>query len=88
MFFIYFILNKVVNILSSFTALFYNNCMYLAHELALLGIECATLLQQEVVFTFVDFIEPLRSLGNSVFNSQIDTQRDQLLEILESSGLY
>ncbi|XP_065207080.1 centromere/kinetochore protein zw10 homolog [Planococcus citri] len=68
-------------------ALFYNNCMYLAHELALLGIECTALLQQEVVFTFVDFIEPLRSLGNNVFNSQIEGQKEQLLEILESSGV-
>ncbi|XP_065210036.1 centromere/kinetochore protein zw10 homolog [Planococcus citri] len=68
-------------------ALFYNNCMYLAHELALLGIECIGLLQQDVVFTFVDYIESLRSLGNDVFNSQIDGQKGQLLEILESSGV-
>lgn len=70
-----------------YAALFYNNCMFLAHELALLGIECTAIFKEDVVVTFVDYIEPLRSLGNNVFNSQIEVQRKQLMEILENSGI-
>lgn len=59
--------------------------MYLAHELALLGSEYSNVLKNNIV-TFVDFVEPLRSLGHSALNDQVDKQREQLVEILRQSG--
>lgn len=79
---------SVNDIFVSVSALFFNNCMYLAHELATLGIQFSNLLQENIITTFVDFIDPLRSLGYSILNSQIDIQRQQLLEILSLSGKY
>lgn len=67
-------------------ALFYNNCMYFAHELVSLGIRCQSLLPENVNATFVDFIEPLKSLGHSVLNSQVQTQQEQILKIVADSG--
>lgn len=62
--------------------------MYLAHELATLGIQFSNLLQENIITTFVDFIDPLRSLAYNILNSQIDIQRQQLLEILSLSGKF
>lgn len=67
-------------------ALFYNNCMYLAHELVSLGINCQSLLPENVNATFVDFIEPLKSLGNTTLNSQVETQQEQIFKIISDSG--
>ncbi len=69
-------------------ALFFNNCMYLAHELNRLNIQISNLLTDKVVTTFVDFVEPLRSEGYKILDAQIQSQKQQLLEILENSGKY
>lgn len=62
--------------------------MYLAHELSILDIQFSNLLlPNDIITTFVDFVEPLRNLGYNIFNSQVKIQQQQLLEILENSGI-
>lgn len=62
--------------------------MYLAHELIILGMKMnlSSVLPDTVKVTFVDFIEPLKSLGCSVLECQMETQQEQIFKILSDSG--
>ncbi|XP_071454519.1 centromere/kinetochore protein zw10 homolog [Hetaerina americana] len=73
------------------SAIFHNNCMYLAHHLLTLGHEYQDRLPsilQEQMTTFVDQVLVLRSIGTNIFLKQMQKQRDQLLEIVRDSGLH
>ncbi|KAG8231565.1 hypothetical protein J437_LFUL011743 [Ladona fulva] len=73
------------------SALFHNNCMYLAHKLLTLGHQHSDLLPvvvQDQMVSFVDQVQVLRTIGTEIFLRQMQKQRDQLLEIVRDSGLY
>ncbi|KAF4525717.1 hypothetical protein B566_EDAN011894 [Ephemera danica] len=71
-------------------ALLHNNCMYLAHQLLLLGPEfheqlCQVMPSQSL--TFIDLTCKLRQTGSQAFLGQMQVQKKQLFEILRDSGL-
>ncbi|XP_046388776.1 centromere/kinetochore protein zw10 homolog [Ischnura elegans] len=73
------------------SAIFHNNCMYLAHHLLTLGHEYQDRLPavlHEQMTTFIDQVLVLRNIGSSIFLKQMQKQRDQLLEIVRDSGIH
>ncbi|PIK43642.1 putative centromere/kinetochore protein zw10-like [Apostichopus japonicus] len=67
------------------TALFHNNCMYLAHHLKTLGHRCRHTLPtpfRDSIITFVDLVPTFTRMAADVFLSQMRNQRDQLKESL------
>lgn len=81
---------KLLETIPQQSALFHNNCMYLAHKLQILTIEFKEkfppVLQRHTT-TFVDLVNPLRMEASKVFCLQMETQRKQIMDILRDSGL-
>lgn len=83
---------RQVELLPQAAALFYNNSMYLAHELLTLGhayrhkwlaaldAEC-----RMTAATFVDLVPKLRALGTDCFLQQLDRQKQLLAESMKSA---
>lgn len=69
------------------SAVFYNDCMYLAHHLLTLGFHfsslssCASKIGK--VMTFVDQVPILRRLGGVCYLAQLKCQNDHILQCLE-----
>nr|XP_042894527.1 centromere/kinetochore protein zw10 homolog [Parasteatoda tepidariorum] len=70
------------------TAIFHNNCMYLAHNLSLLGSLYENDLQQNIQLTYIDIIPEIRKLGAEAFLTQMRQQKQQLLQLLQEQGTY
>ncbi|KAJ8668976.1 hypothetical protein QAD02_000235 [Eretmocerus hayati] len=70
-------------------ALFHNNCMYLAHNLAFLTTKYRRKMSSTTTscVTFVDQIMILRQVGTEHFLSHMKYQRDMIFGILRESGL-
>lgn len=68
--------------LPQFTALHYNNCMYIAHNLMILGHQFNKKLPQNINATFVDMVPTIRRLGTESFLQQLSKQKAQLSEYL------
>jgi len=71
------------------SALFHNNCMYLAHRLLTLGFEHQAQLPDAPgrnQLIFVDLVQPLRALGCDVFLARLHDQRETLLKVTKESG--
>lgn len=71
------------------SALFHNNCMYLAHHLVTLGHEYSSrfpAVLKSHTSTFIDQVTMLRELGTSMFLKFMRGQRKQILDILRDSG--
>lgn len=64
--------------------------MYLTHELIIVSMKMnlASVLPDTVKATFVDYVEPLKSLGYSVLDAQVETQQEQLFKIVSDSGKF
>jgi hypothetical protein len=78
-----------VSLCSFVSALFHNNCMYLAHRLVTLGHEYSSrfpVVLKSHTCTFIDQVTVLRELGTSVFLKFMQGQRKQILDILRDSG--
>jgi len=76
----------------SVTALFYNNSMYLAHELLTLGHayrhKWVNALDADFgmsAATFVDLVPKIRALGTDCFLLQVQRQKQLLAESLKSA---
>lgn len=65
-------------------ALFHNNCMYIAHNLIILGAEHQG---QGCGVNFVDQVENLRRLGATTLLHFMQTSQQQLITTLRDSGL-
>ncbi|TPX72350.1 hypothetical protein SpCBS45565_g00434 [Spizellomyces sp. 'palustris'] len=65
---------------------FYNDCMYLAHECMTLGWRYREMLGGGSEITFIDMVAPFRSLGDKYYKVQMETQRKNLLDCIESAG--
>jgi centromere/kinetochore protein ZW10 len=71
------------------SALFHNNCLYLAHHLVTLGHEYShrfPVILKSHTSTFIDQVTMLRELGTSMFLKFMQGQRKQILDILRDSG--
>nr|XP_042901522.1 centromere/kinetochore protein zw10 homolog [Parasteatoda tepidariorum] len=68
------------------TAIFHNNCMYLAHNLSLLGSLYENDLQQNIQLTYIDIIPEIRKLGAEAFLTQMRQQKQQLLQLLQEQA--
>lgn len=72
--------------LPQLAAVHYNNCMYLSHHCTTLGHQFRTSLPDELkgaITTFIDYVPVLRKCGTDVFSSQLQTQKKELLTMLE-----
>ncbi|CAI9720883.1 kinetochore zw10 homolog [Octopus vulgaris] len=75
--------------LPQLTAIHYNNCMYIAHHLMLLGPQFNRMLPPplcEGAGTFMDLIQKIRSIGTGDLLQQMATQRKDILECLSSAA--
>ena len=75
-----------------YSALAFNNCMFLAHSCVLMGYEYKSGMSNndndnEFLLSFADSIVKLRTVGIDLFQEQLKRQRDQLGAIIEESGL-
>ncbi|XP_055383323.1 centromere/kinetochore protein zw10-like [Condylostylus longicornis] len=70
---------KMLNMIPQQTALFYNNCMYLAHWL--------TKTCEKDIQGFQILAQSLQSLGNEYFSNQVKSQHSQLHDILKDFDL-
>ena len=72
----------------SLAMVFFNDCLFIAHELPMLGYQCHTRLPSTMkeVATFMDLVPLFRELGQHHAQLQIAKQRDVLLEFVESAG--
>ncbi|XP_059485987.1 centromere/kinetochore protein zw10 homolog [Neocloeon triangulifer] len=81
---------KYLDSLPQQAAIFHNNCMYLAHQMLILGPHFSTLLSKSLQLqsiTFFDIIVKLRKTGCQVFLDQMQVQRKQLVELLRDSQI-
>lgn len=70
-------------------ALFHNNCMFLAHNLLLLGDKWLNMLEGRKVdypFSFLDIAQKLRDLGYHHLTVHMQQQRKQILDNIRASG--
>ncbi|XP_045165863.2 centromere/kinetochore protein zw10 homolog [Mercenaria mercenaria] len=72
--------------LPQFTALHYNNCMYISHHLMTLGHQFSKKLPQTINATFVDLVPKIRRLGTESFLQQLSKQKAQMLEYLAAAN--
>ncbi|KFM64702.1 Centromere/kinetochore protein zw10-like protein, partial [Stegodyphus mimosarum] len=70
------------------TAIFHNNCMYLAHCLCVLGTVYECDLESDIPKTFVDLVQEIRRLGTEAFLCQMRCQKEQLLQSLKELNEY
>lgn len=70
------------------TAIFHNNCMYLAHRLCTLGSLYQSDLQPQIPMTFTDLVPEIRKLGVETFLAQMRNQKQQLLQLLQEQQVY
>jgi len=70
-------------------ALYYNNCMFLSHQMILLASQykprLSSILQDVSAVTFVDLVPLLRAQGTESFLDQIQFQKENLLEYLQAA---
>jgi len=77
--------------LPQLAAVHYNNCMYLAHHCATLGHQFRSSLANELkgaITTFLDYVPVLRKCGTDVFTVQLQTQKQELLAMLETCNSF
>lgn len=70
-----------------FIAVFFNNCMFLSHRAATLGLEYnpkVVIGQRSARVSFIDFVPLLRNLGKFVLRDQLNEQIAVLDEYLKS----
>ncbi|GAB1600910.1 centromere/kinetochore protein zw10 homolog [Argonauta hians] len=75
--------------LPQLTAIHYNNCMYIAHHLMLLGPQFRCMMPpplSEGAGIFMDLIQKIRSLGTGDLLHQMAAQRKDVLECLSSAA--
>ncbi|GFX76141.1 hypothetical protein TNCV_1835161 [Trichonephila clavipes] len=70
------------------TAIYHNNCMYLAHRLCTLGSLYQSDLQPQIPMTFTDLVPEIRKLGIETFLAQMRHQKQQLLQLLQDQQVY
>ncbi|GFS88287.1 hypothetical protein NPIL_702861 [Nephila pilipes] len=70
------------------TAVYHNNCMYLAHRLCTLGCLYQSDLQPQIPMTFMDIVPEIRKLGTETFLAQMRNQKQQLLQLLQEQQVY
>ncbi|CAB3379430.1 Hypothetical predicted protein [Cloeon dipterum] len=81
---------KYLDSLPQQAAIFHNNCMYLAHQLILLGPHFSTILSRTLQLqsiTFFDIVVKLRKTACQVFLAQMQAQKKQLVELLRESEI-
>ncbi|KAF8766750.1 centromere/kinetochore protein zw10 homolog [Argiope bruennichi] len=79
--------NEIENIPQQ-TAIFHNNCMFLAHQLCTLGSLYQSDFQTEITMTFVDLVPEIKKLGSEAFLAQMRRQRHQLLQLLQEQQAF
>lgn len=72
--------------LPQFTALHYNNCMYISHHLMTLGHQFSKKLPNHINSTFVDLVPKIRRLGSESFIRQLSKQKAQMSEYLKAAN--
>ncbi|XP_052800969.1 centromere/kinetochore protein zw10 homolog [Mya arenaria] len=77
---------RSLDTLPQFTALHYNNCMYIAHHLMTLGHQFSKRLPETINSTFVDLVPQIRRLGSESFIQQLVKQKAQMSEYLSSAN--
>ncbi|OWR43219.1 putative Centromere/kinetochore protein zw10 [Danaus plexippus plexippus] len=72
-----------------YVALFHNNCMFLAHNLQMLGDKWLSLLDREPQYAvgFIDLVQRVRTLGHRHLAAHMQQQRKQILDNIRSSDL-
>jgi len=73
--------------LPQLAAVHYNNCMYLAHHCTTLGHQFRSSLPEELrsaITTFIDYVPVLRKCGTDIFTTQLQTQKHELITMLEA----
>ncbi|GIY81293.1 hypothetical protein CEXT_267181 [Caerostris extrusa] len=70
------------------TAIYYNNCIYFAHQLCKISSLYQSDLQLKIPMTFVDLNPEIRKLGTEAFLTQMRNQKEQLLELLQEEEEY
>ncbi|GIY38881.1 hypothetical protein CDAR_174951 [Caerostris darwini] len=70
------------------TAIYHNNCMYLAHQLCKISSLYQSDLQPEIPMTFADLIPEIRKLGTEAFLTQMRNQKHQILQLLQEQQEY
>ncbi|XP_014239287.1 centromere/kinetochore protein zw10 homolog [Cimex lectularius] len=81
---------KYLDNLAEQSALFYNNCWYLAHKLITINEEFRSSIPHNTrppLACFVDLAHPLITKGIHILDQQINKQFNQISSILEQSGL-
>lgn len=83
---VYWLLYIDIDTVIYISALFYNNCMYLSHQLIMLAnnykARLSTILDDVSSITFVDLVPLLRALGTEVLVEQLSAQKTDLLDCL------
>ncbi|KAF6024759.1 ZW10 [Bugula neritina] len=78
-----------IETLPQVSALYYNNCMFLSHQMILLASQykprLSSILQDVSAVTFVDLVPLLRAQGTESFLDQIQFQKENLLEYLQAA---
>ncbi|XP_039281552.1 centromere/kinetochore protein zw10 homolog isoform X2 [Nilaparvata lugens] len=77
------------------SAFFYNNCCYIAHRLATLGVQYRSLLEDvakdkmeaQKILLFCDLVPTLQATGINVLKNQLNTQKKILIDIVRDSGI-
>lgn len=72
--------------LPQFTALHYNNCMYISHHLMTLGHQFSKKLPTSINATFVDLVPKIRHLGTESFLQQLSKQKAQMSDYLAAAN--
>ncbi|KAJ8735881.1 hypothetical protein PYW07_007501 [Mythimna separata] len=73
-----------------YVALFHNNCMYLAHNLQIMGDKWLILMEGRELdypINFVDLVQKMRDLGYRHLTIHMQQQRKQILDNIRSSDL-
>uniref|UniRef100_A0A0A9Z1P8 Centromere/kinetochore protein zw10 n=1 Tax=Lygus hesperus TaxID=30085 RepID=A0A0A9Z1P8_LYGHE len=81
---------KLLESLPQQSALFHNNCFYIAHELITLNEPYRTKYSDQVMRamgTFVDMVSYVRAQGTKILEFQVSKQNDMLVDIVSRSGL-
>lgn len=81
---------KFLQTIPQYVALFYNNCMYLAHSLLTLGEKWSRSMNErsaDYTISFLDQIRKLRDVGCRHLTMHMQLQRKQLLDNIRSSDL-
>ncbi|XP_061173737.1 centromere/kinetochore protein zw10 homolog isoform X2 [Saccostrea echinata] len=76
---------KALALFPQMTAVFNNDCMYVAHHLATIGHQFNKSLPQDVQATFVDLIPKIRRLGTDTMLKQLNSQKDIMMEYLKAA---